>query len=380
MIKLINQVNDPTEWAGTVEEILENEYLHLIAGHGGSSLYFRFTEVDQIAEFVPDEPIDVTDYTEIVLHMCGLFDGMVAKIEIGEGNIFSVKVKSTLSWVKINIEDIDEIDVVRIMPTDTSQMFLVSYIVAVTPEYPLDILVGIKDALENIRDKKIKYKFLGTVGTEVDDEYITLDGEMLIAKYCVLKIESIEGVEYHQVEKIVGDQYYFNGNYDGSKILYEHVDATVHLFYPITYLIHEIESNMSGISVWTSISEQVNQESDIQVESHTFNEDGTSKENRVGVGQLFRMQIDAESFSYEILYKLAYVVRVLMSRGVVWVGGKKCIMQQEGMPVQQQFQDPNMIPKISVMGTVYLRDDSVHELKDLMKVNTTNFNVEEVKD
>ena len=188
-----------------VLEFGTNSVIDFIAGLNTSSLIFNFKSnpTNEFFEKVFGTAIDINKFNDLVFHFASLRtqknkgldfksgDDFAYKIDLGAGVEYLIPTGNELSNVTLDISGVSSITRIRISALHSQDDFVViSHMVAVTDEIPVDIFQGIKERLaQDIIDDftdgiQIATGFKGTAGAD----QVSISGAEFLQKYAVIKI------------------------------------------------------------------------------------------------------------------------------------------------------------------------------------------------
>lgn len=382
MKSVIDNLNVITGWSGTATIYGLNDHSDYIAGYNSKSLILYFNSLNSYVEKTYDE--DVSDYDTLTLYLIsrnkrkGLFNKISDfdyKIDLGTGKEFYLHTWREFTFITVNINDIDTLDRIRITSLhDDSDYLIISYLVVSKDEIPLDIFIGLQEAIEDYRDDKDTY-LIGTGNFISGDSTINLEDMNFVDDYATIKIDDGNNNEIHQLFRGKEGIFKLTDLYDGNTVVNSYNGANVYLYFPIEYGRETLEAIVPGITIWgfEPIEKLTSFKEEDLIDSWT---DTGPSSRKVGLYMEYPIQIECEARQNEILAYLAEIIRSSIGRETFYINGKKSVINFDGGAQESSpDKDFNFIPKILYRGIVEIQEE-IWERNSLPLITTTNIQVQ----
>ncbi len=398
---IVDSLTATTGWSGASGGSVFglNEIPEYIAGLNDKSIIFKFdgTSGGNVSKTFN---VNVTDYTDLVFHLWSrdkkrmgmdykLSSDFAYKIELDTGVEYYVPTFSGFADVTIDISGITEITTIKITSLHADEDYLIlSEMLAVYDEMPLDILIGIKEHLEydvnnfyakiigGVASKGFK---IGTVSGTAGDTSIQLEGNMpFIERYMVVHIDGGGNSETHQIGQSDEVDFKFNSMYDGAALLNTYAGAALYVTFPVNYNLKEKEIILPGISVWSMSVEEIfrgNKEDEVR---DSFSTAETVQSRITPANFDYAIRIQAEARHEELLAYLSNIVRVFVAKKFTWVTGRKIdIRQLSPATYVEPTEGQNQIPKWTYIMGVEIKEELFDKTTLVRTVtNTRTFNIQ----
>lgn len=267
---------------------------------------------------------------------------------------------------KVSLANIKELRIVCLH--DDEDYVIVSNLVAVKDEIPLDIFKAVKAMIElelnyvysqflsGVQNKGIP---IGTVTASVGDKSIIFpDSLKFVDQYSYIRIDDGTNSEIHQVSKTDELEFFFNSVEDGISIKHNYTNANVYLIIPAMYGLSEKEIILPGISIWGMNPDEIQDVSKIENIRDTFKGDETVSNRKSDAKFRYVIFIDCEARHNELIAIMSQVVRYCIGRQVLWVNGKKIETFSDGTSTYvEPVEGYNEIPKIQYVMRVDIKEE-----------------------
>ena len=361
-----------------------NQFKDWIAGLQTSSLLFYFDSAGGRTAS-KTVSVDVSDYTELVFSLYSFrkngsdfwhIADYQYKLVLNGTKEYLVATHTSFVDITIWIGDVSSITSISIEAIHTDDdSLIVSEMVAVKEELPLDVLVGVKEQLEDL----ITTEFgdgvnLGTVSGAAGDSIIAPGITNWLERYAVIKIDDGVNSEIHQIGENDGAIFDFTSLYDGSVLLNTFVDADMYLQYPVEFGRSEMEIILPGIVIWEMSPSLMTEESKLEIVYDTIDAvNDTWQARQAGQHEEYSVLIDCEARQYEQIAELTKMVRRMLKPQKIWISGRKHDMYfEEGSIEVEPTEGIRHIPKVQYTLIVEVQED-IHARETL--VNTTTIDV-----
>lgn len=346
----IDSLISTTDWVITAPStISENEFSRYIAGLNTKSLLIKFDSTGgRVATKTLATPIDVSLYETLVFSIWSQTKGsdqnylkpadFAYKIQLDATHEYYIPVWSTFSHITIGIEDVTSITQIKITPlhTDTDYI-IISEMVAEHEEIPYDILEAFQDTIDYMVEQTYGNGInIGTIDASLDDTSITFTTRPnYLNRYGVVYITDGVNSETHQVSDNDAETFQLNYNYDGNAILHDYTGATVYLKLPTYINPRQDDIRLPGMAIWGIEPTPIIRGSKLDILRDSFLvSDSSSKERQEGQILRYKILIDCESRSDELIDIMTKFLRFLAAGEILWINGRKHDIDFTGPPTE----------------------------------------------
>jgi len=346
----IDSLISTTDWVITAPStISENEFSRYIAGLNTKSLLIKFDSTGgRVATKTLATPIDVSLYETLVFSIWSQTKGsdqnylkpadFAYKIQLDATHEYYIPVWSTFSHITIGIEDVTSITQIKITPlhTDTDYI-IISEMVAEHEEIPYDILEAFQDTIDYMVEQTYGNGInIGTIDASLDDTSITFTTRPnYLNRYGVVYITDGVNSETHQVSDNDAETFQLNYNYDGNAILHDYTGATVYLQLPTYINPRQDDIRLPGMAIWGIEPTPITRGSKLDILRDSFLvSDSSSKERQEGQILRYKILIDCESRSDELIDIMTKFLRFLAAGEILWINGRKHDIDFTGPPTE----------------------------------------------
>jgi len=398
---LVDSFTSSSGWTGSdpgVSVFSENEIEDYIAGLNDKSLIFKFDSGSQNQYIEKSISLDLSGYNELVFHLWSRNKSrrgwdyrkstdFAYKVDFGTGDVFYIPTLSDFDDVTIDISEITNITKIRITCLhDDEDYLIISNMIAVLDEFPLDIFRSIKTHLELLLSEDYAKARNGVqnqgilVASGVDltagDKSFSLSQNIdFVEKYSVIKIVDLSNSEVHQISSCDEMDFRFESTYDGPELLNSYTNASIYLIIPVEYGLSEKEIILPGISIWSDGDQEIFRSIKEEEYRDTFKDDGSVRSRMVPPNYLHTITIDCESRHNYLLSFMRKVVNRLTGREILWIDGKRIDLNPDGVSTfVQAVEGFNEIPKIQFRMMVELKEE-VNNRAVLVNTTVINKNV-----
>lgn len=377
MIKSVEKFDSLTGWSHSPvapypEAYDLNEIEDFIAGRNSSSVIFE-VPAGCLNKWVGKTTlaIDVTGYTELIFSVWsrnksgsqfGKASDYSYKIKLATGKEYYFETRSILSEVVIDITGLNTItDIVITSLHNDEDYLVVSDMIAVKDEMPLDIFTAFKSHLESDIAELYPYGLLiGSVSNiaENDNFIDSLGIQDFIARYSVIRIKDGTNSEVHHIISDEDGKYYFSSLYDGETILHDYTTANIYLTFPVEFGRSENDMLLPAISIWGMTPEFIWRGAKLDTVMDSFAVGGNPKGRREGQILKYNLLVDCEARQNSILALLSGFVKSFIGKELLWINGRQVDIQFEGIPTElQPEQAYEIIPKIQYNISVEIKEE-----------------------
>lgn len=374
MQTLIHAFNDGaqvTATGGTVEEDTQDPVF--AAGGYDRAVTVSFDEGSgtKYLEWVPAQAIDVSDYDRVVVSIASMRRGVQGMrvesdanyaIEVGSGNEYKIAAPYRLAQADLLLDGITSIDRIRVRPVhDQSDVVVVSYMVAVKQDLPLDIFTEVRDRIQAEKDARVGTGIeVGTVTGSVGDKQVTVSGDWRwIDDNAVIVIGDGGDRERHQVRKSAENVFTLDKRYDGVSLVNDQSSAPVYLDIPVQYGFRTNIAELPGIAVWGFSPDPIVRGAGTDEWLEAVREDGTLYVRREGNILEWTVQIACESRDYYPLALATETVRNFLARRVIWVNGRSVdFFWNEVTDDEDPGESIDDLPRVIYNLTVEVKEDA----------------------
>lgn len=373
------------EWisdcAGTAELVGFDD---LISGGLDASVMLRFP-AGIAGRYIGKElatPISVVGYTDITLSMKSFSRPLQAMqrpadalyaLELANGIQYKIPVGSEFGPIDIPIDGFTLITRIRIVCLHTeADQVVISNVLAVVDEIPIDILEAVQLGIEAQRDRLFGEGIaIGIMTCSAGAGIVTVDGDWSwVEPYLVFKVVGGGFEEIHQAENVEGNVLTLGTMFAGRAMLHAYSAARVYVHFPVVVGSFDREILLPGVSLWyTSPTPSAKT-------SRFGKEVKCSKGADIflrqdGLREAWRVTMDFEARSPELIAKITEACRAFLAGGTVWVHGKKLWFEWEEPAIDTEpVEGYDVIPRTAYTISIEIRED-VWEREKLPSGQTT---------
>jgi hypothetical protein len=390
MIKIIDYMNINTGWGeeGDFAFYSYNQHKDYIANNLSASMVFK-VNANSAGSIVYNGTfdIDVSDCDEIVLwvwsrnnvkNSYNKASDFTYKMNFGGDVSYYIPTRNQLSMVLIDCRNIQTISQIQIEALhDIEDYLIISSIVAIKEEMPIDLYKDIKSILSDTVIKEYGGKFIvGITSTSVGDTSISITGEKdFIDRYSVIKIKQDDVEEIHQIASSSELEFTFTSMFDGKSILNDFTDAEVYIMLSIDYGVETKEIKLPAITIYGMAPEQVLRGSLLEDKYDSHSDDDKLMARREGAIFNYHLTLDCEARHFELLGAMSEIVRKFIARETIWINNKKYRMVWDGRPVELMPTIPiDMIPKVQYNFSIEIIE-ALYARQAISPIDKTNLNV-----
>ena len=393
MKQVIDNLISITDWTvNAPSTISENEFKDYIAGLNSKSLMIKFDKNDSVktATKTFSSPFDVTNYDTLVFSIWSKNKGKQIynkasdfnyKIKIDSTNEYYIQIYETMSDVSIGIEDVTEITQIQITALHNEEDYIIiSEMIAEKEESAYDVLNAVKEHIDYYIDNEYEdgISIASSITATSGNNYIDIAGNpFFIGRYTVIKIKEGSIEEIHQIHNNNGSRFFFNSNYNGKTIQNTFTNATIYIIFPCYFNHGQLEIRLPGIAIWGISPESKLTDAKLYTEIDTYSVNNDNfKGRQIGQILVYTILIDIESYSTELLEKLAQVVRKFIARESLWINGRRHDIFFSGTSIEQRPTiGIDIIPKIQYSMTVEVREN-INNRVTMPKTSVLNLQVD----
>lgn len=231
---------------------------------------------------------------------------------------------------------------------------------AVRAEMPLDLMNAVKAGLERQRALLVGDGIpLGTMTCRAGDRRVTVDTDWSwLERYAVFSVGDGADREVHQADNATGASFTLGLPYGGPAMLRDHDAAPVRLTFPVEVGRFDVEARLPGLCVWYTSPGPAPLTARLDHRTECFL-DGEAVRVRDGARVAWRVMIDHEARSPELVAVMTQACRNLLAEGVLWVHGAKVWFEWSEPAVDAE---PDLaydiLPRTAYALTVEVREDS----------------------
>jgi hypothetical protein len=373
-----------------------NENPEFIAGLNTKSLIIKFNKAlnKKISKVMN---VDIEGCEEIVFHVWSrnksgrgasykLSSDFAYKISFG-GEEFFIPLFDSFCDVTLSVKNLVEVTKIEITCLHDDEDYLIlSEMVAVKDEFPVDIWRSVKEQLESDISAlygKIKGGvtnrgiYIGKASADANTEQLVVSdaiigGVLLLEKYALLKIKDAVNEELHQIDSNDGATFRLLSTYDGKQIINTYSEADLYLVIPVEFGLQETEIILPGISLVGLNPEEMIDINKLDHEVDTFKVDETVQSRGSDANFKYTVLIDCEARTNEMIAFMSLLVRFFLARRILWLNGKRIEIGPEGA---SSFVEPIEgfveIPKIQYQMNVTIKEE-VYSRESLVKTISNN--------
>lgn len=243
---------------------------------------------------------------------------------------------------------------------DGEDQLVVSGALAVADEAPLDLLLAVKAGLERERDLLFgRGRRVGTMTCSAGDSRVTVDTDWSwMERYAVFSVGEGDSLEVHQADNAAGGEFTLGRAYGGPAMLHDHDGDPVYLTFPVEVGRFDVEVRLPGLCVWFT-SPSPTPKTGRLAESVSCFKGGEAVLRRDGARVSWRVMIDHEARSPELIADMTQACRNFLAGGVAWVHGIRYWFEWSEPAVDAEPDAAyDVIPKSAYALTVETREDS----------------------
>jgi hypothetical protein len=365
----IDLLNSTSGWSGSTGVVFtENEFEQYIANSNTKSLQIKFPGDAALeeAEKTLGAAVDVTDYDELSFHIISFRKSytdylskttMFYKLDIGSGVEYLIPTFPGFNDVTISLSGITSISSIKITSLHTDEDFIIiSNMIAILDELPLDIFQGVKEGLEAEINTQ-GFIQIGSVTTVAGNKFIIVENADYTEKDIAIKIDDTVNDELHHVSDYDDDKLYFSTILDGQKTLNAYTAAPVYLYVPVRFG-NMFEAVIPSVTLWEGAHEQAHlraKQGEV-IDTITTTNVAIRKEGQFIDFDIF---IDCEGWQQQVLKRIAQAVRKWIGKQVVYINGRKhTFTGMETPSVNIQVHEPiETVPKIQYTITIQVKEE-----------------------
>ena len=247
--------------------------------------------------------------------------------------------------------------------TNDEDWILISDILAVKDDYPLDLIDGLKAMIRKAADEVCQSVIpVGTVTCLSGDTAIGYLGAVYkyTDRFAVLKITDGINTEYHQIENYdegTAKPLRFTSRYDGESMKFAYTAAQVSIWFPVEIGQYEAEAVIPGVVVWAMSPASAQNEADNLNIVDTVKLDGSGAVRRNVATEEYEILIDCEARHAKILALLGRCVRWGLNSNRVWVNGRKYDLNNFDQNYIEPTEAVEAIPKVQYTVKIQVREE-----------------------
>lgn len=375
---IIDELSNIDGWVytGTGTAEIDN-HKNYSANESGKQLLIKYNPGD-LLEKTYTESINISETDNILFNIIGKqksnIDGFKGKIKFIDslGNEIEYYLEySTNFEPSIYKNTLTDIKTIIFTFTSTDEI-MISDIIAVKDEFPIDIYKAIKEKIESFSDE---YKILvGYVTCSAGDKNINIPDLKYCDKYTVIKI----GEEYHQIKsEVITENIQFYSNYSGSSILLDYSNEPVYLVVPIRIETDIIEPSVPSISLSGGFnSEQLSYEK-FSYYTDSYTESGTYRIVNIGSSNKFIINMTGYARNKKSLQLLFDIIRRFINDKdiMLFINGRKSEFYANNINTIDTTQLNELLSTISTDIELDITEES-YENPDALEIdNTINIGV-----
>jgi len=388
----IETFNSNTGWVSSdilkVNVYAQNQIPEYIANDYSNSLVFKWEE-GGISSTIKKvlTPVNVTNYSELVFHVYSRNQKHSDLLTDSSGYSYSIRFNNsmtpvlipcydTFTDITIDISSITSIDYIEIKSLHDNEDYLIlSHMVVVEDEIPLDIFKAVKTELETIRGMVYSDILCSKLTGSDGGKTLNFTGnKYFIEKYTCIKITDGVNTEYHQVYDNDEKGYTLTDLYDGNSLINDYSNADVYLFIPVEYGKRDNEIVLPSIVINGMVGNPIQRNSKVSDIIDNYKSDDTAKVRRDLQYYEWEIDLDIESRSDELLAICSKIVRYFIAREKLWVNGRLYRIYFKGDPVFIEANEYyNQIPKIQYKLMIEIKED-IWQRNSLVKTENLLYN------
>lgn len=352
--------------------VATTEWPDLISGLHQSSLFLKFTAGGE-AWYTFPAPVDVSKAQWLTLSLASMRrpSGQIRTRAAATYAIvltldgapvrFEVPTFGVLTRVPLPLGGALLLTAVRIVAVHGADDWLVvSDLRAARDEMPLDLLASVAAGLRAQRDILLGRGMpVGTLTCAAGATKVSVDTDWSwLERYAVFSVGEGATYEEHQADNAVGPEFTMSRGFDGQAMLYAHDADQVYVTFPIEVGRLDVEARLPGLCVWFTSPGPATRTARLQEQVECFSPGGAVV-RRDGARVSWRVMIDHEARSPELIAYMTQACRNFLAGGVVWVHGIRYWFEWSEPAVDAEPDSAyDIIPKSAYALTVEVREDS----------------------
>ncbi len=381
-------------WVVNSPSTIETQtYPNFISGLNSSSLQIMFDSADTVKTATKTfSAVDVTDQKTLILSIWSRNmwrqdynkqDDFVYKIKLNATSEFFLPVYKTFTHIEIGIEDLTSIDriVITALHSETDYI-IISEMVTEKEIIPLDILEELElDIEKRVNNKYVDGILVGTLSTgTTGDTTIIFDSiPDFVDSYAVVKLKDGSGEEIVHL----GDRSANTFNlmpYEGidGALQNDYTTASIYLQFPVFLNPNEIDIRLPGIALWGISGTAILRVGKLDIRLDTFTTTDIQQRPDLQIYD-YPVQIDCQARNYELIDKMARVVRELLGGEKLYINGRKHRIRFDGPAVEQRPEVGfDIIPKLQYNILIEV-SENIAERKSVNLLSAVSVDVEPVE-
>lgn len=284
------------------------------------------------------------------------------KLSLATGQEWLMPIWESFTDTTFALEGLAATTKVKITALHNDEDYIIlSALVAVKDEYPLDIFRGVKRGL----DLAVGGVFgadgvsAGTASFAAGDEAVTITGARdYLDRYATLRFKDLTHTEDHHVERWDENTARFSSLFDGRKMINAMSGAAVTVIPEVAWGKEQEEIVLPGIALWGMTPEPVQRAQDLATIFDTWKPDGSVAARRDYMALKYPILVDCESRHYQMLAWLSQAVRWWLGGNTVWINGRKHGYDFTIAPVAVEAETGvEQLPKIQYTVEIEVREE-----------------------
>jgi len=317
-------------------------------------------------------PIDITGYAEIVMSVWSRERKRVNvnrpadyfyKIQFDATHQFMLPTNLSFESVTFGVNAWTSADRITITPTTNAEDWLIiSGCYALYDDLPLDMMQGVQLGIQQAVNQLIPSGIaIGTVSCLAGAISIAPSSFKYLDRGAVVTITGGGHSETHQIERFDEAGVWFTSMYDGKTTLWPYTAAAFALTIPVVYGMMEKEAVIPAITIWGMASKDNQDTQDTFIVEDSMDPTGAASLRRMPWMQTFKILIDCEARSAQLLALISRCARMFLASSRVWCNARAHEMPY---PAPAVYVEPDesvvQIPKLQ-----YEVEIEVHEERAL---------------
>jgi hypothetical protein len=370
MKTLIDSLSSVDGWSGPAGSSFSlNQHPDYISEYGTNSLVIHIPANSMNQPVTKSfASIDLSKCTEVVLSIwsrelkrvnVNVPSDYFYKITFDGTHQFMLPTNLAFESVTFGINGWNAATQITITPTTNNEDWLIiSGCYGLYDDIPLDIMVGMQMGLQNAVTRLLPNNIpIGTVSCPAGVSSVTPSATTYLDRGAVVYISDGVNSETHQVERFDESNVWFTSLYDGKTTKFAHTVVPIQLTIPVVFGTMEKEAVVPCIAIW-GMSQKTSQDTqDTLIVEDSMDPSGGAALRRMPWMQEFKMLVDCEARSNQVLAIAARAARMFLASSRVWINGRANEMPYPSDSVYiEPKEDVAMIPKLQ-----YEIEIEVHE-------------------
>jgi hypothetical protein len=198
-------------------------------------------------------------------------------------------------------------------------------------------------------------------GIKAGDKMFKPEDTMFLARYSCIEIKDDDNTEAHQIITDNNNKYTFSSLFDGRVFKNNFDKFECDLLFPVRFGVWEKEIILPSFTLWEFAFTQTHRNAELLPDVYQRNiEDKIIGSLTQGAVNAYKILVDVESHSYELIEHMTFSVKRMLADNCIWVNNQKCFIQLMSDPVEiTPNEDLSIIPKVQYNINVSFRENVI---------------------